>query len=179
MKVLKFGGTSVADSKSINNVISILEDNDEPLFIIVSAFGGITNLLQKCIVSKGKSVNGIINEIEQRHLEVIDNLSSLDKQSSLKSFLKQNLNELEDILDAISTIDEVTEKTISKVLTLGEVLSSSIIYEILKQKGLDISYIDSRELIFTKDSNNSQVLDSNKTSISIKNRIGLIKSKWS
>ena len=177
MKVLKFGGTSVADSKSINNVISILKDNDEPLFIIVSAFGGITNLLQKCIVSKGKSVNGIINEIEQRHLEVIDNLSSLDKQSSLKSFLKQNLNELEDILDAISTIDEVTEKTISKVLTLGEVLSSSIIYEILKQKGFDISYIDSRELIFTKDFNNSQVLDSDKTSISIKNKIGLIKSK--
>ena len=177
MKVLKFGGTSVADSKSINNVISILKDNEEPLFIIVSAFGGITNLLQKCIVSKGKSVNGIINEIEQRHLEVIDNLSSLDKQSSLKSFLKQNLNELEDILDAISTIDEVTEKIISKVLTLGEVLSSSIIYEILNQKGLDISYIDSRELIFTKYFNNSQVLDSNKTSISIKNKIGLIKSK--
>ena len=143
MKVLKFGGTSVADSKSINNVISILKDNDGPLFIVVSAFGGITNLLQKCIVSKGKSVNGIINEIEQRHLEVIDNLSSLDEQSSLKSFLKQNLNELEDILDAISTIDEVTEKTISKVLTLGEVLSSSIIYKILKQKGFDISYIDS------------------------------------
>ena len=158
MKVLKFGGTSVADSKSINNVISILKDNDGPLFIIVSAFGGITNLLQKCIVSKGKSVNGIINEIEQRHLEVIDNLSSLDEQSSLKSFLKQNLNELEDILDAISTIDEVTEKTISKVLTLGEVLSSSIIYKILKQKGFDISYIDSRELIFTKYFNNSQVL---------------------
>ena len=107
MKVLKFGGTSVADSKSINNVISILKDNDEPLFIIVSAFGGVTNLLQKCIVSKGKSVSGIINEIEQRHLEVINNLSVLDKQSSLKSFLKQNLNELEDILDAISTINEV------------------------------------------------------------------------
>ena len=89
--VAKFGGTSVADSKSINNVISILKDNDEPLFIIVSAFGGITNLLQKCIVSKGKSVDEIINEIEQRHLEVIDNLSNIDKQSSLKSFLKQNI----------------------------------------------------------------------------------------
>ena len=177
MKVLKFGGTSVADSKSINNVISILKDNDEPLFIIVSALGGITNLLQKCIVSKGQSVDGIINEIEQRHLEVINNLSVLDKQSSLKSFLKHNLNELEDILDAISTIDEVTDKTISKVLTLGEILSSCIIYEIIKQKGFDISYIDSRELIFTKEFNNSQVLDSNKTSISIKNKIGLIKSK--
>jgi len=177
LKVLKFGGTSVADSKSINNVISILKDNDEPLFIIVSALSGITNLLQKCIVSKGQSVDGIINEIEQRHLEVINNLSVLDKQSSLKSFLKHNLNELEDILDAISTIDEVTDKTISKVLTLGEILSSCIIYEIIKQKGFDISYIDSRELIFTKEFNNSQVLDSNKTSISIKNKIGLIKSK--
>ena len=177
MKVLKFGGTSVADSKSINNVISILKNNDEALFIIVSALGGITNLLQKCIVSKGKSVDGIINEIEKRHLEVIDNLSSLDKQSSLKSFLKQNLNELEDILDAISTIDEVTNKIISKVLTLGEILSSSIIYEILKQKGFNISYIDSRDLIFTKNFNNNQVLDSNKTSISIKNKISLIKSK--
>ena len=65
-----------------------------------------------------------------------NNLSSLDKQSSLKSFLKQNLNELEDILDAISTIDEVTVKTISKVLTLGEILSSSIIYEILNPNSL-------------------------------------------
>ena len=162
MKVLKFGGTSVADSKSINKVISILKDNVDPLFIIVSAFSGITNLLQKCIVSKGKSVDGIINEIEQRHLEVIDNLSSLDKQSSLKSFLKQKLNELEDILDAISTINEVTDKTISKILTVGEILSSNIIYEILHQKGFDITYIDSRDLIFTKDFNNNQVLDSDK-----------------
>ena len=62
MKVLKFGGTSVADAKSINNVISILKDNDEPLVIVVSALGGITNVLQKCIVSKGKSVDGLINE---------------------------------------------------------------------------------------------------------------------
>ena len=44
MKVLKFGGTSVADSKSINSVISILKDNDEPLFIIVSALGGMQNI---------------------------------------------------------------------------------------------------------------------------------------
>jgi aspartokinase len=52
LKVLKFGGTSVADSKSINNVISILKDNDEPLFIILSALGGITNLLQNVLFQK-------------------------------------------------------------------------------------------------------------------------------
>ena len=177
MKVLKFGGTSVADSKSINKVISILNNNDDNLFIIVSAFGGVTNLLQECLNLKGKQTEEILKKIESRHLEVIDNLSTLDAQSSLKSFLKEKLNELEDILDAISTIDEVTQKTVSKVLTLGEILSSSIIFEILKQKSFDISYIDSREVIYSKSYDNNEVLDNDRSSISIKNKLDLIKSK--
>ena len=177
MKVLKFGGTSVADSKSISKVISILKSNDENLIIVVSAFSGITNLLQKCLNLKGKSTEGVIKEIENRHLEVIENLSSLNGQSSLKSFLKEKLNELEEILDAISTIDEVTQKTVSKVLTLGEILSSKIIFEILKQKSFDISIVDSKEIIYTKTFNNNEVLDNDKSSINIKNRLDLIKSK--
>ncbi|MDC1034480.1 bifunctional aspartate kinase/homoserine dehydrogenase I [Flavobacteriaceae bacterium] len=177
MKVLKFGGTSVADSKSISKVISILKSNDDNLIIIVSAFSGITNLLQKCLNLKGKSTEGVIKKIENRHLEVIENLSSLNGQSSLKSFLKEKLNELEEILDAISTIDEVTQKTVSKVLTLGEILSSKIIFEILKQKSFDISIVDSKEIIYTKTFNNNEVLDNDKSSINIKNRLDLIKSK--
>ena len=94
MKVLKFGGTSVADSISINKVISILNNNDDNLIIIVSAFGGVTNLLQECLNLKGKQTEEILKKIESRHLEVIDHLSSLDEQSSLKSFLKEKLNEL-------------------------------------------------------------------------------------
>ena len=178
MKVLKFGGTSVADSKSISKVISILKKNDDNLIIVVSAFSGVTNLLQDCLNLKGKSTEGVIKEIERKHLEVIENLSSLNGQSSLKSFLKEKLNELEDILDAISTIDEVTQKSISKVLTLGEILSSNIIFEILKQKSFDISIIDSKSVIYSKKFNNNEVLDNDKTSISIKNKLDLIKSKF-
>ena len=178
MKVLKFGGTSVADSKSISKVITILESYDDNIIIVVSAFCGITNLLQKCLHLKGKSTEDIIKEIEKRHLEVIENLSSLNAQSSLKSFLKEKLNELEDIFDAISTIDEVTQKTISKVLTLGEILSSNIIFEILKQKSFDISFIDSKEVIYSKNFNNNEVLDNDKSSINIKNKLDLIKSKF-
>ena len=63
MKVLKFGGTSVADSKSINKVISILNNNnDDNLFIIVSAFGGVTNLLQECLNLKGKQTEEILKK---------------------------------------------------------------------------------------------------------------------
>jgi len=178
LKVLKFGGTSVANSESISKVIPILNNNqDDNILIIVSALGGITNLLQECLVLKGKSTDNVLKNIEDRHLEVINNLSSLDGQSSLKSFLKEKLNQLEEILDAISTIDEVTEKIVSKVLTLGEILSSKIIFEILKQKGFDISYINSQELIYTKMLNNNEILDTDKTSINIKNKFDLIDSR--
>ena len=123
MKVLKFGGTSVANSESISNVISILNSNrNDNLLIIVSALGGITNLLQECLSLKGKSTDNVINKIEERHLEVINNLSDLDGQSSLKSFLKENLNLLEDILDAISTIDEVTKKNRFKSFNIRRVI---------------------------------------------------------
>ena len=178
MKVLKFGGTSVANSESISKVISILNNNqDDNVLIVVSALGGITNLLQKCLTLKGKSTDNVLKEIEERHLEVINNLSSLDVQSYLKSFLKEKLNQLEEILDAISTIDEVTKKTISKVLTLGEILSSNIIFEILKQKGFDISYINSQGLIYTKELNNNEILDAEKSSINIKKKIDLVDTR--
>tara|TARA_Y200000002_G_scaffold51463_1_gene37210 strand:- start:6948 stop:9395 length:2448 start_codon:yes stop_codon:yes gene_type:complete len=178
LKVLKFGGTSVANSESISKVISILNNNqDDNILVVVSALGGVTNLLQECLTLKGKSTEKVLKNIEGKHLEIINNLSSLDGQSSLKSFLKEKLNQLEEILDAISTIDEVTKKTVSKVLTLGEILSSNMIFEILKQKGFDISYINSQELIYTKLVNNNEILDAEKSSINIKNKIELVDSK--
>ena len=179
MKVLKFGGTSVANSESILKVLSVLNKNqNDNILIVVSALGGVTNLLQECLFSKGKSTKNLLKNIEERHLEIINNLSNIDGQTSLKNFLKEKLNKLEDILEAISNIDEITKKTVSNVLTLGEILSSIIIYEILKQRGLDISYINSQELIFTKEVNNNEVLDGEKSSVKIKNKLDLLDSKF-
>ena len=178
MKVLKFGGTSVANSNSLRKVISILNDNDGSSLIVVSALGGITNLLQESLILKGKSTQKVLKEIEIRHLEIINNLSSQKSQKPLKKFLKEKLSELEEIFYAISTIDEVTKKTVSKVLTLGEILSCKIIYNILKENNFDISIIDSSSIIFTKKANNNDVLDEDKTSINIKNKLALINSKY-
>ena len=177
MKVIKFGGTSVATSKSLKNVFSIIENEKENTIVVVSALGGITDLLHDFISSKGKSSVDFFKEIEERHLEIIHGLSKVENQSSLLSFLKQQLNELETILEAVSTIDEITKKTISKVLSFGEILSSKIIFELLNQRGNDISYLDSREIIFTKYHNNNEIIDEEKTGISISNNIELIDSK--
>ena len=177
MKVIKFGGTSVATSKSLKNVFSIIENEEENAIVVVSALGGITDLLHDFISSKGNSSVDYLKEIEERHLEIIHGLSKVENQSSLLSFLKQQLNELETILEAVSTIDEITKKTISKVLSFGEILSSKIIFELLNQRGNDISYLDSREIIFTKYHNNNEIIDEEKTGISISNNIELIDSK--
>ena len=177
MKVIKFGGTSVATSKSLKNVFSIIENEKENTIVVLSALGGITDLLHDFISSKGNSSVDYLKEIEERHLEIIHGLSKVENQSSLLSFLKQQLNELETILEAVSTIDEITKKTISKVLSFGEILSSKIIFELLNQRGNDISYLDSREIIFTKYHNNNEIIDEEKTGISISNNIELIDSK--
>ena len=177
MKVIKFGGSSVATSSSLKKVFSIIENEKDSIFVVVSALGGITDILQKFLNSKGKNSTDFLKQIEERHLEVIHGLSKIENQSPLLSFLKQQLNELETILEAVSTIDEITKKTISTVLSFGEILSSKLIYEILKERGNDISYVDSRKIIFTKYHNDNEIVDEEKTGIAISNTLDLIETK--
>ena len=177
MKVIKFGGTSVATSSSLKKVFSIIENEKDSIFVVVSALGDITNILQEFLNSKGKNSTVFLKQIEERHLEIIHGLSKIENQSPLLSFLKQQLNELETILEAVSTIDEITKKTISKVLSFGEILSSKLIYEILKERGNDISYVDSRKIIFTKYHNDHEIIDEEKTGIAVSNNLDLIETK--
>tara|TARA_B110000196_G_scaffold126683_1_gene109801 strand:+ start:6556 stop:8994 length:2439 start_codon:yes stop_codon:yes gene_type:complete len=177
LKVIKFGGTSVATSSSLKKVFSIIENEKDSIFVVVSALGDITNILQEFLNSKGKNSTVFLKQIEERHLEIIHGLSKIENQSPLLSFLKQQLNELETILEAVSTIDEITKKTISKVLSFGEILSSKLIYEILKERGNDISYVDSRKIIFTKYHNDHEIIDEEKTGIAVSNNLDLIETK--
>ena len=112
MKVIKFGGTSVATSSSLKKVFSIIENEKDSIFVVVSALGDITNILQEFLNSKGKNSTVFLKQIEERHLEIIHGLSKIENQSPLLSFLKQQLNELETILEAVSTIDEITKNNL-------------------------------------------------------------------
>ena len=74
MKVLKFGGTSVANSKSLSKVIEILKSQSEPIVVVVSALGGITDLLLGMLqlaLERKENFKDNLDEIEKRHLEPI------------------------------------------------------------------------------------------------------------
>lgn len=172
MKVLKFGGSSVANAKSLSSVIAIIQQNkSEKIVVVVSALGGITDILLKMLSSaiKGEADHkSTIDTIEQRHLELIKHFIPLEFQSSIISLLKAELNTLESLLEAVSIIGEVTPKINDRISSYGEILSSTIIAEIFKTQHLDVLLKDTRELIKTHQLNYKEVVDYKATSVCMK-----------
>ncbi len=166
MKVVKFGGTSVADSKSLLNVIDIIKGSNDKKIVVVSALSGITNLLDEMSsqASKGQTnYKEKIQILENRHLDLIEFFIPVTRQSEIISFLKSQINNLEEVLESLFTLNELTSKSLSKILSFGEILSSNLIYNILKHKECDIELKDSRQIIFTKTVNDREVVDHDKS----------------
>lgn len=154
MKVLKFGGTSVANAQNIKLVLAIVSDKakEEKLIVVVSAFSKITDLLQLAsqkAAAGDESFKDILAEIEKKHLDALKELIPVSEQSSLLSHIKRIVNHLETLLDGCYLLGELSSRTSDTILSFGELLSSYIIAEALKQNLKNSNYKDSRELIKT------------------------------
>ena len=80
-------------------------------------------------------------------------------QSESISYLKSQLNELEELLESLFTLNELTTKSLSKISCFGEILSSTIIFNILKHQGCDVILKDARQLLFTHSINDREVVN--------------------
>ncbi|PWA08797.1 bifunctional aspartate kinase/homoserine dehydrogenase I [Flavobacterium laiguense] len=154
MKILKFGGTSVANAENIKLVLDIVinKAQEEKLVVVVSALSKVTDLLQLAAskaASNDESFKDIVAEIEKKHLEALKQLIPVSEQSGLLSHIKRIINHLETLLDGCFLLGELSPRTSDTILSFGELLSSYIIAEALKQKLKNSSYKDSRELIKT------------------------------
>ena len=161
MKVLKFGGTSVADSASIANVMSIVQ-KEKHCTVVVSALGGITDLLLQAIkeaAQNNPNYKSVFKILEERHLEVIKGFIPAKSQSGLISFVKVELNRLETLLEGVFMLEEITPKAEDKVASFGEHLSSNLIEAVFRENNIDVSRIDGRDLIVTEQQNNRQIID--------------------
>ena len=154
MKVLKFGGTSVANAQNIKLVLDIVinKAKEEKLVVVVSAFSKVTDLLQLAsqkAAAGDESFKDILAEIEKKHLDALKEFIPVSEQSSLLSHIKRIVNHLETLLDGCFLLGELSARTSDTILSFGELLSSYIISEALKQNLKNSSYKDSRELIKT------------------------------
>ncbi|XMO86284.1 bifunctional aspartate kinase/homoserine dehydrogenase I [Algibacter sp. AS12] len=153
MKVLKFGGTSVGSSKNINNVINILVDysKTDTIACVVSAVGGITDkllLAGKQAQNKDEAFLETFEGIKERHFNIITELNP-DNHTAILEFVEDKLESLKSLLEGIYLINELSPKTSDKLVSFGELLSSFIIAETMKNRSLSANVKNSQELIVT------------------------------
>ncbi len=172
MKVLKFGGSSVATSENINKAIEIVKDSalSTEIIVVVSALGGITDLLLEagnlaCI--DDENYKNKFKSIEERHLKVIRELIPVGNQSGVLGHVKKMLNKLEATLEGVFLINELSAKTSDKIVSFGELLSSFIIVEAMKNKELDAALKNSQELIVTDENFSNAVVKFDQTNQNI------------
>ncbi len=154
MRVLKFGGSSVANAENINKIVSILEDRlkKEKLIVVVSALGGTTDALLNSVIlaSEGnEQYKAELQKIENRHLEITKQLIPVAQQSRVLSRVKQYCNEIEDICNGVFLLQELTPRTKDRIMSYGELLSSQIISAKFESIGFKNKWIDAREIIIT------------------------------
>ncbi|HEV8082779.1 MAG TPA: aspartate kinase, partial [Chitinophagaceae bacterium] len=155
MRVLKFGGSSLANANNIKSVISILRqsvEKDVNTLIVLSAFGGATDDLLEAasLASRGDaSYKEKLQAIEHRHLSTVRELIPLDKQSGVLSMVKKRCNEIEDICNGVFLLRELSMRTKDIIISYGELLSSQIFAAKLKSIEINNVWKDARELIIT------------------------------
>ena len=170
MKILKFGGSSVGSVENLQRVLSILSSQNQNYICVVSAFSGVTNQLQNLANSALQSKDSTpLEELKQRHNQMLRGLN-LDGNFELKSTINQQFADLEQISQGIFTLQELTDKSIARIMAKGEILSSMIIFEFLKQNGLQINRINTSECIVAENDFLNAQVDFDKTKIACQNK---------
>ncbi len=159
MKVLKFGGTSVGSVDSILSVKKIVEAIEEPVIVVVSALGGITDKLLK---TASMAANGDVayekefSEIVTRHLDVIQGvIPDKTKRIEVQKQVMALLDELGNIYKGVYLISDLSAKTSDTIVSYGERISSLIVSNVINEAKL----FDSRKFIKTVKQFNKHIVD--------------------
>ncbi|MDD4451914.1 MAG: bifunctional aspartate kinase/homoserine dehydrogenase I [Proteiniphilum sp.] len=135
MKVMKFGGTSVGSPESLQLVKSIVENEQDPVIVVVSALNGVTDRLLLAADFARNNNSGykpLLDEIIARHEEIIEKMisSPADKQEVVQK-TQQLFDDLRNILRGVFLIGDLSQKTSDKIVSYGERLSSFIISKVI------------------------------------------------
>ncbi len=154
MKIIKFGGSSIASTENILKVLKIIEPEVRKgkCALVFSAFGGVTTTLFKCaeLASKGnQSYQTNLTDLESLHTQAVKDLIPEDTQKNSINFISSSIMELKDLCHGVLLVKECTPRISDYIVSFGERLSTFIISEILATRGNKVHYLDSREVIKT------------------------------
>ena len=176
MKVLKFGGSSVANAENIEKVIDIVRDAAaaDDCVVVLSAMQGTTDALIEAGRTAERGDDGFfecLGEIEKRHAAAIEKLFKNGQNTAIADFVDSTIKELESITEGVRRVRELSPKTLDRLLSFGEIASSRIVSDKLAADGLDNQWKDSRVLIRTDSNHGFAAVDFAETSAQIKEQI--------
>lgn len=165
MKVLKFGGTSVGSIESILSLKQIVlkEAKEQPVVVVVSALGGITDKLiatSQLAIAGDEHYRDEFEAIVDRHHKMIDTIiTDAKKREDLFNIVDSLLEQLKSIYFGVYLIRDMSEKTQDAIVSYGERLSSDIVATLIK----GAKWFDSRDFIKTERKLGKNVLDADLT----------------
>lgn len=173
MLVFKFGGASVKDASAVRNVAKILNlFPKEQLLVVISAMGKMTNLLETVINAYwNKDFNAFetaIHEAEKYHLQIVTSLFE-DNTAPIFAEIKQVFSDLLQSKEETPSADFSMEY--DQIVSLGEVLSTKIVYAFLEKENYSVAWADARKLICTDDSYRDGTVDWSKTQTAIEKEL--------
>ena len=160
MKIMKFGGTSVGSVDSIRKVKQIVEAEKEPVIVVVSALGGITDQLIRtaAMATRGDiAYESEFDSMVRRHEDMIQQLiPSGSEKRTLGKKIHALLDELKDIYQGLFLLKDISSNMEDTVVSYGERLSSLIVGALIE----DAEVFDSRSFMKTERKHNKHLLDS-------------------
>lgn len=146
IKIVKFGGKSLANGEGLHSFLDIIEDkvtSQEKFALVLSARGNTTNVLEQILedAKNNKDFEDVFEDFKQYQLEP-DSDINFDKEFLL----------LENIFEGVKLLGDYSQKIKDQVLAQGEILSIKMISKLLNDKGIESEFVDSRTLIKTDNS---------------------------
>jgi aspartokinase/homoserine dehydrogenase 1 len=143
MKIIKFGGKSLANGKGIENAIEIIlgkYKNSEKITVVASARGNTTDVLETLLE---KAAN------KKEYKTAFEDLKEYQLAPNSKVDFSQEFSTLETILEGVSLLGDYSTKIKDIVLAQGELLSAKLVASLLLKVGIDVKVADTRLLIIT------------------------------
>lgn len=134
MKVLKFGGTSVGTVESLRNVKSIVDSLEEEAVVVVSALGGLTDKLiatANLAVTRDETYKDNMDTMAKRHYDIIEEMVPAERRENVLNAIKPLLQDLSDIYTGVYLLRDLSQKTMNRIVSFGERMSSIIVANLL------------------------------------------------
>ncbi|GAA4351889.1 bifunctional aspartate kinase/homoserine dehydrogenase I [Hymenobacter saemangeumensis] len=139
--------------------------------MVVSALGGTTDALiaaGRSAAASNEAYREALHGLEQRHLAAAQELLPTASQQASLDLLRSQFAELQRVCDGVFALGELSARTLDKLMSYGELLSSQLVAAAAKQQGLDAAWADSRQLIRTNSRFGNAEVDMAATDLQVK-----------